>query len=101
MNFKIHFSPKAEEDLDQIFNYYLDKSKSVSMRYFREIIGSIEKLAEFPEIGRVVPEFLDEGIKKYRELIYEHYRIIYRVDHKQVLIIRILDSSMLLKLEYI
>ena len=35
-------------------------------------------LAQFPELGRIVPEFGDTHI---REIVVRSYRVIYRVDH--------------------
>jgi plasmid stabilization system protein ParE len=35
-------------------------------------------LAEFPELGRVVPEF---DIPTIREIVVRSYRVIYRVNH--------------------
>jgi len=41
------------------------------------LISSIRRLADFPGLGRVVPEFDDPAI---REIVVRTYRVIYRVD---------------------
>ena len=40
----------------------------------------IENLKRFPYLGRYVPELAE---KRYRELIYQNYRIIYEVSSKE------------------
>ena len=49
-------------------------------------------LITLPNRGRVVPELLHTGISQYRELISAHWRIVYRVENRQVLIMAVLDS---------
>ncbi|WP_405287101.1 type II toxin-antitoxin system RelE/ParE family toxin [Gaopeijia maritima] len=41
----------------------------------------MEALGEFPDQGRVVPEWGDEGV---REILYEPYRVIYEVFPEEV-----------------
>ena len=49
-------------------------------------VRSVERLGDFPEIGRVVPEV---GVRRIRELIFGAYRIIYRVkDTVEILTVR-------------
>lgn len=55
------------------------------------MIASVEKLEEFPKIGRPVPEA--EGRDDVRELIYQGYRIIYLTKSDRVFIVTILHGS--------
>ena len=48
-----------------------------------DVVG---KLVQFPRRGRVVPEV---GRPEIRELLYEGYRVVYRVDQKQVLLLTV------------
>ena len=99
--FEVYFLPSAENDLDKIINYYKELSPKTAFEYYRHIIARTTQLERFPESGRIVPELLDENIKTYRELIYKHYRIIYRIDNKKVFVVRILDSRNLMDLTLI
>ena len=94
MTFNIEFSHRANFDLEQIVLYYYDKNKTTARKYYNGIISKIKKLNNYPFIGRAVPECMDIFYDKYRELIYENYRIIYRVYGDEILIIRILDGRM-------
>ena len=101
MTYKVNFSRKAFIDLEAVVDFYADKSNSTARKYYLGIMSAVEKLSEYPEIGRFIPELLDEGITKYRELIYEHYRIVYRFERnsKECIVLRIVDSRSLFQFE--
>ena len=50
------------------------------MSFGYELISETDRLQEFPELGRIVPEYRDDNI---REIIFRPYRIVYRVDHER------------------
>ena len=99
MAFRVQFSPKSVEDLETIVEYYFSLNEKVAGEIYRLIIFRAESLEELAERGRVVPEISDEGIRKYRELIEGNFRIIYRINEKIVVIIRIIDSRQLLEMK--
>ena len=99
MAFRVQFSPKSVEDLETIVEYYFSLNEKVAGEIYRLIIFRAESLEELAERGRVVPEMSDEGIRKYRELIEGNFRIIYRINEKIVVIIRIIDSRQLLEMK--
>lgn len=72
------------EDLRSIRDYIARDSEHYAAEFVGQIILSADKLLEFPRLGRVVPEAQDENI---RELLYQNYRIIYRIagDHIEIL----------------
>ena len=49
------------------------------MSFGYELISETDRLQEFPELGRIVPEYKNDFI---REIIFRPYRIVYRVDHE-------------------
>jgi toxin ParE1/3/4 len=81
---KIIFSKIARLDLKDIIDYI----KRDSIKYARleriKIEGAVNKLILHPLIGRVVPELDNEN---YRELIFQNYRIIYKVASPEVIYI--------------
>lgn len=92
----ITFAASAVKDLETILTWYADQLvPAVGDRLIREIISKVERLADFPESGRIVPEF---GIKNLRELIYPPFRIVYRFDKGRVRIVRVWRSERLLKM---
>jgi toxin ParE1/3/4 len=55
-----------------------------------QMVLSVEKLLQFPRMGRVVPETQDESI---RELLHQNYRIVYRINGERIEILTIIHGS--------
>ena len=93
---KITFAESAVKDLEAIRTWYADQQvPAVGERLLKEIISQVERLADFPESGRIVPEF---GIMNLREIIHSPFRIVYRLDESRVRIVRVWRSERLLKM---
>jgi len=73
---QVRWTEKASRNLEDIFNYVAKTSAIYADRLVKSIISSTSKLATMPLCGRMVPELKDHDI---RELIYQNYRIVYRV----------------------
>jgi toxin ParE1/3/4 len=52
------------------------------MSFGYELISETDRLQEFPNFGRIVPEYRSDDI---REILFRPYRIVYRVDHERKL----------------
>jgi len=92
----ITFAASAVKDLEAIRTWYADQqAPAVGERALREVISQVERLDDFPESGRIVPEF---GIVNLREVIYSPFRIVYRLDKNRVRIVRVWRSERLLKM---
>jgi len=101
MKHTIKLSEAAFADIESIVEYYLRLNRKTAFRYYKEILKRIRNLSMFPRIGRIVPEFEEELFDKYREIIFKQFRIIYRIDHARILIIRIIDARRMLDLDLI
>jgi toxin ParE1/3/4 len=92
----ITFADSALKDLEGIRAWYSDQQAAqVGERLVGEVVSHVERLANFPESGRIVPEF---GITKLREIIHPPFRIVYRLDGHRVRIVRVWRSERLLKM---
>jgi addiction module RelE/StbE family toxin len=78
MGYQVALSPSARRDLSEIVRYISLDSPERALAFGRLLVDSVKRLAEHPELGRVVPELGNETI---REIIVRPYRVIYRVDH--------------------
>lgn len=87
----IEWSLRARTDLRDLKAYIAKDSPYYARRFTERIIASIEKLVDFPKIGRPVPEA--ESRDDVRELIYQGYRIIYKIQAGGVFIVTILHGS--------
>jgi toxin ParE1/3/4 len=78
MGYQVALSPSARRDLRDIVRYISLDSPERAVILGQFLVSSTERLADFPEMGRVVPEFSDPFL---REIVVRSYRVIYRVDH--------------------
>ncbi len=93
---KITFAASAVSDLEEIISWYADQQiPAVGESLLREVLAEVERLADFPESGRVVPEF---GIADMREIIHAPLRIVYRLGRSRVRIVRVWRGERLLNM---
>jgi toxin ParE1/3/4 len=95
---KIIWSPLAIDRASEIAEYIALDKPSAADKWIATVFSKVEQLASSPEIGRVVPEIGDE---QFRELIYGNYRIVYRIEKKQVSILTIRHGKQILPIEEI
>lgn len=92
----IAFAESAILDLEDIRAWYVEQGvPATGERLVTEILAQVERLALFPESGRVVPEF---GMAALREVIHPTFRIVHRLDGDRVRIVRVWRSERLLRL---
>jgi len=87
---KFEWTRPALLDLESIRDYISRDSEFYAARFIEKIIEAVESLEKFPNMGRSVPETEDKNI---RELLLYHYRIIYRIEDKRILILTIIHGS--------
>lgn len=87
---KLVWTDPSIEDLRSIREYIARDSEYYAAKFVEEIVLSVDKLLQFPRLGRVVPEAHNENI---RELFYQNYRIIYRRGGKQIEILTIVHGG--------
>lgn len=76
MAFKIIWSEQARDDLQSIVLFIAQDNPNISESFGYLLMSKVDVLAQFPQLGRVVPEENDETV---REIIFRSYRIIYKV----------------------
>lgn len=82
MAYKLIWSPAARDDLHDIVVFIARDNPNRAMSFGYELISETDHLQEFPELGRIVPEYRRDNI---REIVFRPYRIVYRVDHERKL----------------
>lgn len=80
----------AIEDLRLLHEYISRDSKAYADKHIEKLISRVDQLENFPQSGRMVPEFNNPAL---RELIEGNYRIIYRVFENHIGIVRIHHSA--------
>ncbi|MCO4294029.1 type II toxin-antitoxin system RelE/ParE family toxin [Solitalea sp. MAHUQ-68] len=91
---KVVWTDLALADLKSIHEYISKDSKFYADRYVDKLIKRVDQLENYPQSGRMVPEFSKEYI---RELIEGSYRIIFIVEADRIGIIRVHHSAQQLK----
>mgnify|MGYP003540254543 FL=1 len=82
----------AEDDLNEIVEYYFLLSQNYVEKIISEFEENIMSLKKHPRSGRVVPELEKQGILQYRELIQGYYRIVYEISDDKVIVHTIIDG---------
>jgi toxin ParE1/3/4 len=78
MDYQVRLSRSAQLDIQDIVRYISIDDAVRAVEFGRFLIKHTKRLSQFPEQGRVVPEFYDDSI---REIIVRAYRVVYRVRH--------------------
>jgi plasmid stabilization system protein ParE len=73
---QIILTPKADEDIREIFDYLSEFSLNAADVQVGRILDKIELLKQFPRIGRVVEHF---GNQRLRELPINPYVVAYYI----------------------
>ena len=87
---EIIWSSPSIKDLENLKNYISQDSVQYASIFISKIIKHTEQLLNFPEIGRIVPE---RNQKEIREIIFQHYRIIYKVTSTSINILTVCHGS--------
>ncbi len=93
---KIIWSPLAIDRASEIAEYIAQDKPSAAEKWINTVFLKVEQLKSSPEIGRVVPEIRND---QFRELIYGNYRIIYRIEKKQISILTIRHGKQILPID--
>jgi toxin ParE1/3/4 len=87
----ISFAASAVADLEAIRAWFAGQQvPEVGERVLREIISHVEQLADFPQSGRIVPEF---DLAQLREIVHPPFRSVYRIDERRVRVVRVWRSE--------
>ena len=86
---KVVWSPLAERRAIEAFGAIAQDRPQGAANWLRELLTRVGTLDRFAKRGRVVPEI---GKPAYRQILQHPYRIIYRVDAKQVVVLTIRHS---------
>lgn len=87
---KIIWTEPAILDLETIKEYIAKDSEYYASRFVEKVIYAVEKLIGFPRLGRQVPELNKDEI---RELLYNNYRIIYKLNSTELYILAVIHAA--------
>jgi len=87
---KVIWSEQALLDVEHIRDYIAQDSPAYAQPFIERLLQATRHLPEFPQIGRLMPEAKSPSI---REVIYQGYRIVYRLCPDTVEIVMVAHGS--------
>lgn len=93
MDYQIRWSPEAVEDIEEIAAYIHKDSPLYAQKVVEELIAASRRLMQLPLRGRKVPELTST----HRECFIYSYRLIYRVENNDVLVVAVIHGKRLLE----
>jgi toxin ParE1/3/4 len=90
---QVRWTSQAVDDVESIADFISQDSIHYANLFVSDILGAVERLEDFPQIGRVVPELNDSCI---REVILGDYRIVYRLKQEVAEVLTVFHGGRLL-----
>lgn len=85
----------AYRRLEAIYEYIEEDSPKNASLWVEKVLKKVASIKDFPKAGRAVPELSNAHV---REIIFENYRIIYRIKNKHVFIMTVRHLKQILPL---
>ena len=87
---EVIWSPEALQDLEGLAAFIARDSEYHAAMFVQRLLDATDRLATFPESGRVIPEV---GASRFREVIEGGYRIMYSIAGSVVRIDAVLHGA--------
>ncbi len=86
---RVRWTHLALADLDEAIDWIQKDDLRAAARMRAKLRGAIERLATFPQSGRIVPE---RAAREWREVVVPPYRVIYAIAGREVHVLRVWHS---------
>lgn len=92
-DFDVRLTRGAEIDLEALLGFVKDNRSAVQADALLDrLLTAIETLETFPQRGSAPKELDALGIREFRQILVEPYRLIYRLSGKTVFVMVIADG---------
>jgi len=91
----VRWTAQAQADLEAIRAYIERDSPHYARLMVERLVGAVERLQQFPDSGRMVPEHQNPVL---REVLEGNYRIVYRRLPAEVQVLTVTHGARLLRL---
>jgi addiction module RelE/StbE family toxin len=95
---EVKWTPQAADDLEAVCLFISRDAPAIATVFAQRVFRATDRLADYPRLGRVVPEL---GLESVREILLAGYRIIYRIKDEQIHLLTIHHGARLLDLSKI
>jgi toxin ParE1/3/4 len=93
--YRVRVTRTAERDIEGVWSFIAQDSPENGESFIRRLEEQIETLENFPDRCPAIPENELLGTQ-YRHLIFGNYRTIFRVERKNVYVLRVIHGARLL-----
>jgi toxin ParE1/3/4 len=69
-----------------------DDPRAALLETLEKLESGAARLERFPRRGGVVPELLAQGITRHREVVIRPWRLVYRIEERQVHVLAVIDG---------
>jgi plasmid stabilization system protein ParE len=87
---RLIWSPRSVADLEAIREHIASDSDLYAGLVISRLVAAPGRLLQFPQLGRVVPEF---GEPSLRELIVRPYRLVYRLRGEVIEVVTVFHAA--------
>ncbi len=87
---KVIVAKGARDDLEEILEYLRADSPHTAAKIVTQLLERLKRLPRFPTSGRMIPELAEAS---FREIIAGPYRIMYRLETKRLVILRVVHGK--------
>jgi len=91
-DFDIIIPAVVKQDIEEIILYYYQDRREYAHSLFNTIYSKIQSLKKWPAKGKIVTELEKNNITGIREILESHYRIVYRIEKHNVIILTVIDG---------
>ncbi|MDR3181512.1 MAG: type II toxin-antitoxin system RelE/ParE family toxin [Planctomycetaceae bacterium] len=93
MTLQPYYTLKAKNDIDEICNYFEERSDSVADRFQQQVDETVQMLCRNPDIGERF-RYDPSGQTRCRTLMkFRNYMIYYRSENERLQILRIVHGA--------
>ena len=86
----VRWSAQAVDDLQEIHDYIARQSPRYAAVVAGRLVAAVDRVREFPESGRIVPELSEPAV---REVIHGAYRIVYELHADVAVVLTVFRAS--------
>jgi toxin ParE1/3/4 len=87
---EVIWAPSALDDIESIAEFIARDSKYRASLFIERLCETTDRLREYPQSGRIIPEINDPSC---REIIYGAYRIMYRIENDEIWITGVVHGA--------
>ncbi|MGA1794802.1 MAG: type II toxin-antitoxin system RelE/ParE family toxin [bacterium] len=87
---KIIWTEDGINSFVDVIEYISNDSLYYASNFAKKVLSLVDNLMSFSQIGRIVPEYNNP---KIREILYQNYRIVYRIKKNAIYIVLIIHGT--------